>query len=178
MGGCAATLPAMHMRGVVAVAAGVAGAALAHALDEAGLLPGVHEAANVRGGMSVSVTVIWLGLAATLSWVASKRGLVRLGAPASLLIAAIPELVGRHDIGAIVEPGAIAGALVQWLLLVAVAAVVVMAGRGTLVVLAPSFGAVAWPAPPVSLAPARGHVVDHRGRPRAPPGSSLISPFI
>ena len=168
----------MRLSGVVAVGVGVAGAALAHALDVAGLLPGVHETANVRGGLSAPVTVGWLGLAAALSLLAAKRGVVRVGAPASLLVAALPELIGRHDIGALVEPGAVAGALLQWLLLLAVAAAVVVATRGTFVVLAPSFGTIAWLTPTASQERARSHVLDHRGRPRAPPRASLSAHFI
>lgn len=168
----------MRLRGVVAVGAGVAGAALAHVLDVAGLLPGVHEAANIRGGMSVPVTVGWLGIAAGLSLLAAKRGLVRVGAPASLFVAALPELMGRHDIGAVVEPGAVAGALLQWLLLLAVAAVVVVATRGAFVVLAPSFGTIAWLTPTASQERARSHALDHRGRPRAPPRAYLSAHFI
>ena len=168
----------MRLRGAVAVGAGVAGAALAHALDRAGLLPGVHEAANIRAGMSPSVAIGWLALAAALSWLAAKRGPIRIGAPASLLIAAMPELIGRHDIGAIVEPGALAGALLQWLLLLAVAAVIVIASRTQFVVLVPSYGAIGWPAPGGSRTWARSRLLDHRGRPRAPPGSHLSVHFI
>jgi hypothetical protein len=159
----------MRLRGFVAVGAGVAGATLAHALDQAGLLPGVREAANVRSGMSGSVTVLWLGLAAMLSWLAGRFGPVRVGAPASLLIAAIPELVGRHDLGAVVEPGAIAGAMLQWLLLLVVVAAVVVASRSALTVLVPSYGAISWPASVGPRPRARTYVVDRRGRPRAPP---------
>lgn len=159
----------MRMRGLVAVGAGVAGAALAHALDAAGLLPGVHEAANVRGGMGAPATALWLALAAALSWIAARNGPIRVGAPASLLVAGVPELVGRHDLGAVVEPGAIAGAAVQWLLLLAVVTAVVVAGRAPLSVLVPSFAAITWPAPTGRVPRPRGQVVDRRGRPRAPP---------
>jgi hypothetical protein len=119
--------------------------------------------------MSASVTVLWLGLAASLSWLAGRFGAVRIGAPASMLVAALPELIGRHDLGAVAEPGAIAGALLQWLLLAAVVAVVVVATRNALTVLAPSYGAVTWPASVGPRRRARTYVVDRRGRPRAPP---------
>ena len=167
----------MRLRGFVAVGAGVAGAVLAHALDEAGLLPGVREAAHVRGGMSGSVTALWLALAAASSWLAGRFGAIRVGAPASLLIAALPELVGRHDLGAVMDPGAVAGAMVQWLLLLAVVAAVVLASRGALVVLVPSLTAVSWPTPAGGRAREGSHLVDRRCRPRAPPDVPLSAHF-
>lgn len=168
----------MRLRGFVAVGAGVAGAVLAHALDEAGLLPGVREAAHVRGGMSGSVTALWLALAAASSWSAGRFGAIRVGAPASLLIAALPELVGRHDLGAIVDPGALAGAMLQWLLLLAVVAAVVVASRGALAVFALTFHAVSWPAPIERRTRESSHVVDRRSRPRAPPAGPLSVQFV
>lgn len=163
----------MRVRGLVAAGAGAAGAALSHALDGAGLLPGVHEAVHVRDGMSVTLTFSWLAVAAALAWLAARRGPIRIGAPASLLVAAVPELVGRHDLGAVLEPGAIAGAALQWLLLLAVVAVLVVASRSSFVVLAPSHGAIAWPAPPETRHESLSHVVGTRGRPRAPPDLHL-----
>lgn len=168
----------MRLRGVVAVGAGIAGAAFAHVLDEAGLLPGVHEAVNVRASMSPAVTLGWLALAGALGWLAAQRGPIRIGAPAALLVSAVPELVGRHDIGAVVEPGAIAGALVQWLLLLVVVAVVVVASRCSFVVLVPSYGATVWPSPSDSAQQEHAHVIDRRGRPRGPPDLHLSVPVI
>jgi hypothetical protein len=168
----------MRLRALVAVGTGVAGALLAHALDEAALLPGVHEAANVRAGMGMPVTGMWLGLAAALSWLAANYGAVRVGAPASLLVAAVPELVGRHDPGAVVEPGAIAAAMLQWLLLVAVVVAVVVASRSALTALTPLYGAISWPASVGPRLLARSRVVDRRGRPRAPPEVPLSAHFV
>ena len=167
----------MRLRGFVAVGAGVAGALLAHALDEAGMLPGVHEAAGVRGGMSASVTALWLGMTAALSWSSGRFGAIRVGAPSSLLIAAVPELVGRHDLGAVVDPGALSGAMLQWLLLLVVVAAVVVASRGAFVVLAPSFPTLSWAAPTGRRTRASSHVVDRRSRPRAPPALPLSVHF-
>jgi len=163
----------MRPREVVAAGAGVAGVALAHALDVAGLLPGVHEAASVRLAMSPALTVGWLALAAVLGWSAGRRGPVRVGMPAALVVSAVPELVGRHDVGALVEPGAIAGALVQWLLLVAVVAAVVLASRTFFTAHVPAYGAVAWPSPIGLRRQARSVTVARRGRPRAPPRAPL-----
>jgi len=163
----------MRLRELVAVGAGVAGAALAHVLDEAGLLPGVHEAASVRSGMTAGNTLLWLALAAGLAGLAARRGPIRIGAPASLLIAGAPEVLGRHDLGAVFEPGAIAGALVQWLLLLAVVAAVVITSRGALVVLTPSYAVIEWPAAAGPRQQARSFVVARRGRPRAPPDLPL-----
>jgi hypothetical protein len=120
----------MRTREAVAAVAGVAGAAATHGLDVAGALPGVHESAAVRGGMSPLATALWLALAALLAVLAARTRPVLLGAPAALLLSGVPELVVRHDPGAVVEPGAMAGALVQWLLLIALLALVVAVERG------------------------------------------------
>ena len=109
----------MRSRRVVAAIAGVAGAVLAHGLDVAGQLPFVHETAAVRQAMSPAATVAWLALAATLSAVAARRP-ATAGAVAALAIGGLPELAGRLDAGAMFEPAAVAGALLQWLLLVLV----------------------------------------------------------
>jgi len=159
----------MRTRGFAAVVAGIAGAAGTHALDAAGLLPGVHEATGVRTGMGPSATVGWLLLAGALAWLAARTRPALVGGSAALLVSGIPELVGRHDPGAIVEPGAMAGALVQWLLLLAVVAIAVVVDRW-LAVRAPS-SYVDLPGPSAIVGRSRNasRLVDRRGRPRAPP---------
>src|SRR3954471_5441450 len=112
----------MHSRRVVAAVAGVTGAVVAHALDAAGLLPFVLESVEVRTGMSPAATVCWLGLAAVLAALTAVRP-ATAGAAAALVIGGLPELAGRHDPGAMFEPAAMAGALLQWLLLVLVLSV-------------------------------------------------------
>jgi hypothetical protein len=163
----------MRTRGVAAAVAGIVGAAGSHALDAAGLLPGVHEAPEVRGGMGPGATLAWLALAGTLAWLAARTRPALVGGSAALVVSAVPELVGRHDIGAIAEPGAMAGALVQWLLLLAVVAIAVVVDRWIAVV-APS-AYIDVPSQPAEVCasgdPTR--VVDRRGRPRAPPSVHL-----
>ena len=159
----------MRTRGVAAVVAGIVGAAATHALDAAGMLPGVHEATGVRTGMGPLATVAWLALAGALAWFAARTRPAMVGGSAALLVSAIPEMLGRHDLGAIAEPGAMAGALVQWLLLLAVVAVAVVVERG-LAVHAPSFYLnVPWQQPVVAVSRHATRLVDRRGRPRAPP---------
>src|SRR4051812_8787833 len=109
----------MRMRGIAAVVAGIVGAATAHALDKAGLLPGVHESAAVREAMGPTLTVGWLALAGVMAWVAARTRPALVGGASALVLAAMPEVIGRQDPEAFVEPGAIAGALLQWLLLLA-----------------------------------------------------------
>lgn len=159
----------MRTRGYVAVVAGMVGAAGAHALDAAGMLPGVHEAADVRAGMGPLATVAWLGLAGGLAWLAARTRPALVGGSAALVVSAIPELVGRHDPGAIAEPGALAGALVQWLLLLAVVAVAVVVDRWLAVQAPPSYPDQ--PSQPSVVGRSRrvSRLVDRRGRPRAPP---------
>jgi hypothetical protein len=113
----------------LAAAVGVAAAAAGHALDRAGQLPFVHEQADVRTAMSPAMIGSWLLLAGLLSALAAASRPLLVGAPAALLVSAVPELVGRHDLGAVLEPGAIAGALVQWLLIAVVVAVALLAER-------------------------------------------------
>src|SRR4051812_4545300 len=119
----------MRTREVCAAVAGVVGAATAHALDEAGLLPGVHEAASVRGALTPALTVGWLALAGAVAWLAARTRPVTVGGAGALVVAAVPELAGRLDPGAPFEPAALAGAALQWLLLVAVLAVLVLGER-------------------------------------------------
>src|SRR3954467_4332218 len=112
----------MPSRRAVAAVAGVTGAAVAHALDAAGLLPFVHESAEVRTAMSSTTTLCWLALAAGLAAATARRP-ATAGAAAALVVGGLPELAGRHDPGAMFEPAAMAGALLQWLLLVLVLSV-------------------------------------------------------
>lgn len=163
----------MRMRGVAAAAAGMVGAGTAHALDVAGLLPGVHEAAGVRTSLGPLATVAWLALAGGLAWLAARTRPAAVGGAAALVVSAIPELVGRHDIGAVAEPGAVAGALVQWLLLLAVIAIAVVVDRSLAASPPSSYIDMPWLPAPVGT---RGHItrhVDRRGRPRAPPSLPL-----
>jgi hypothetical protein len=159
----------MRTRGVAAVVAGIVGAAGAHALDVAGMLPGVHEAPGVRTGMGLAPTAGWLVLAGALAWLAARTRPALVGGSAALLVSAIPELVGRHDLGAIAEPGALAGALVQWLLLLAVVAIAVVVDRWLAVHPPSSYLDV--PEQPTIVGRSRhvSQLVDRRGRPRAPP---------
>jgi hypothetical protein len=154
-----------------AAAASIPAAVVAHALDVSGRLPFVHETADVRTAMGPAAIVLWLALTAILvGLAAARRRPAMLGAPAALASAAFPELIGRHDLGAVTEPGAILGAALQWLLLVTVVALALVAERvlrlspfaarppASYVVVAAS-----WPGAPPALA------VRWRLRGRAPP---------
>src|SRR4051812_23780359 len=167
-----ATLGAMRGRGVVAAVAGMVGAATAHVLDTAGLLPGVHETVDVRNAMGPGLTVTWLAMAAGLAWFAARTRPLPVGAGAALLVSAVPELVGRHDPGAVGEPGAVAGALLQWLLLMAVLALLLLADRRLIVAPVPSYPVPVWPAHRDVVDAYVTKHVDRRGRPRAPPVTS------
>src|SRR3954469_15076680 len=112
----------MPSRRAVAAVAGVTGAAVAHTLDAVGLLPFVHESVEVRTAMSSTTTLCWLALAAGLSAITARRP-ATAGAAAALVIGGLPELAGRHDPGAMFEPAAMAGAVLQWLLLLLVLSV-------------------------------------------------------
>jgi len=160
----------MRARDVAAVVAGMLGAAATHALDSAGLLPGVHETEAVRTAMGPTATVVWLMLAGALAWLAVRTRPALVGGASALVVAAIPELVGRHDPGAIGEPGAIAGALMQWLLLMAVVAIAVVVDRSLSAGAAQSSYRISFwqPASVGATRPPSG-IVDRRGRPRAPP---------
>ena len=159
----------MSRRGVAAALAGVAGAAAVHALDEAALLPGVHEAADVREAMTPLLMAGWLALAAALGLLSARTRPVPVGAGSAVVVAAIPELVGRHDAGAVAEPGALAGALLQWLVLLAVLALLVAADRLTPVLVRSTFhlGHSVLAVRPSGRVP--GHLAVDQGRPRAPP---------
>jgi hypothetical protein len=165
----------MRMRGVCAAAAGVVGAATAHALDVAGLLPGVHETAQVRAAMDPLATVAWLALAGALAWLAARTRPVLVGGASALIVSGIPELVGRHDPGAVAEPGAIAGALLQWVLLLAVVAVAMLLAR-SLTVRAPSYADLPWQPSMLHASAVVSRLLPRRGRPRAPPSPFLSVP--
>ena len=159
----------MRMRGVAVAVAGMVGAGTAHALDVAGLLPGVHESVDVRASLGPLATIGWLALAGGLAWLAARTRPAPVGAVSALVVSAIPELVGRHDIGAVAEPGAIAGALVQWLLLLAVVAVVVVVDRYLAADPPSSHINLSWQPAPIVRPAQVTRPVDRRGRPRAPP---------
>jgi hypothetical protein len=114
---------------VGAVAVGVPAALLAHALDAAGQLPFVHETAGVRTAMGPATVAAWLLLTAVVMALAASTRPVLVGGPGTLLTAGLPELLSRHDPGAIFEPGALLGALLQWLLLLTLIAMVLVAER-------------------------------------------------
>jgi hypothetical protein len=114
----------------VVAAASVPAALLAHALDVSGRLPFVHETGDVRDAMGPVAVVVWLALTAlVVGLAAASRWPALLAAPASLASAGLPELIGRHDLGAVFEPGAMLGALLQWSLLLVVLALAVVATR-------------------------------------------------
>ena len=172
---CVDTLAAMRTREVAAVVAGMVGAETTHALDSAGLLPGIHEATGVRTAMGPMATIAWLALAGALAWLAARTRPAVVGGSAALVVSAIPELVGRHDPGAIAEPGAIAGALVQWLLLLAVIAVVVVVDRSLSVsTTASPYLFISWHPSAIDTYRYLTRLVDRRGRPRAPPAVCLL----
>lgn len=112
-----------------AAAASVPAALLAHLLDVTGRLPMVHESVGVRAAMGPLAVVAWLLLTALLVALAAATRPVLFGALAAMVSAGLPELLGRHDIGAVFEPGAVAGALVQWLLLLTVIGLALVTGR-------------------------------------------------
>lgn len=154
----------------LAAAVGVAAAAVSHALDRAGQLPFVHEQSDVRTAMSPAMIACWLLLAAALSALAARTRPLLVGAPAALLVSAVPELVGRHDIGAVLEPGAMVGSLVQWLLIALVVTLALLAERrlgqrpATPIVLCALWSSPAWRV----VAPRPFLLVDE-SRSRSPP---------
>jgi hypothetical protein len=154
-----------------AAVASIPGALVAHLLDLSGRLPFVHETAGVRGAMGPGTVVVWLAVTAMLAGLAaSSRRPAILGAPAALASAGLPEMIGRHDIGAVLEPGAILGALLQWLLLLLVVGLALLA-RSVL----RREPMLAWtPSPSLALSqPYRGRFSSQplhwRRRPRGPP---------
>ena len=166
----------MHSRRVVAAVAGVAGAVMAHALDTAGLLPFVHESLEVRTGMSPTATFCWILLAAALTAATAMRP-ATVGAAAALVIGGLPELAGRHDPGAMFEPAAMAGALLQWLLLVLVLSVAyAVHSRLTTSGLSPAALPTLRSTRPLPPRHRRCGPLTHRsGRTRAPPASRITS---
>jgi hypothetical protein len=166
----------LRARALVAAVAGVSAAGIGHLLDTSGQLPFVHESLDVRSAMPGWAVVLWLAVAATLAVLAAVTRPVLVGAPCALVVSGLPELVGRHDIGAVLEPGAICGALVQWLLIAAVVAMALLADRqmsgGVLRV-----RSVSGPLrPPLPLSGVQVLVVDVLAtRSRAPPRSGLVA---
>jgi hypothetical protein len=159
----------VHLRAVVAATAGVCAAATAHALDVTGRLPFVHEDVAVRTSMSPAQVAAWLLMAAAVSAVAACTRVLIVGVPGALVISGTPELLGRHDPGAVFEPGALMGAVVQLLLILVVAALALLLQRRLAVLGARAvIGAVnrrAQPSPEEVCSP----VVDEIAAPRGPP---------
>lgn len=114
---------------MVAAVLGSGAAAVGHVLDATGRLPFVHETADVRLAMHAPALAIWLVAAAVAAAVAATTRPLLVGAPAAVVVSATPELVGRQDPGALLEPGAVLGALLQLLLVLAVVAVAAVAER-------------------------------------------------
>jgi hypothetical protein len=145
-------------------------AATAHALDVTGRLPLVHESLDVRTAMSPAQVVMWLLSAAAISALAVTTRVLLVGVPGALLVSAAPELVGRGDPGAIAEPAAILGALVQVLLLLAVVGLALVLERRLGIFRPQPLNRPAHTAPQGALLPVVHLVVDGIAAPRAPPG--------
>jgi hypothetical protein len=144
----------VRTRACVAAVAGVAAAATGHALDVSGRLPFVHESGDVRLAMQPLAVVVWLSLAAALAAFAATTRLLLVGVPAALLVSATPELWGRGDPGALLEPGALLGAALQvLLLLVLVSAALVVEAKLRLPVL--GWHTSVPPRPPLASHPRR-----------------------
>ena len=165
----------MHLRATVAAVAGATAAATGHALDVAGRLPFVHESEGVRAAMSPLQVVLWLLCAAGLSALAARTRPWLVGGPAALAVSAAPELIGRHDPGAIVEPGALLGALLQLLLVVAVVALAVVLERRLALLHLCSLAPAAQRRHPRLHRSSRTRVVDRTAAPRAPPGRVAVT---
>lgn len=159
----------VHLRAVVAASAGVCAAATAHALDVTGRLPFVHEAVAVRTSMSPAEVALWLLVAAAVSAVAACTRVVLVGVPGALLVSGAPELLGRHDPGAVFEPGALMGAVVQLLLILAVAAVALLLQRRLAVLRPTAVIDVVDGRPQPSPQEVCSPVVDEIAAPRGPP---------
>jgi hypothetical protein len=158
----------------VAAAAAVCAAVTAHALDVAGQLPFVHETVAVRTAMSPAQVAGWLLLAATVGAVAASTRVVLVGVPGAVLVSGVPELLGRHDPGAVFEPGALLGALVQVLLLLAVVAMALVLQRRVGVL---KRVLVAWPVdeqPQWCRTSPAFAVPDNIAAPRAPPSPVVL----
>lgn len=116
----------MRTRGNLAAVAGASAAAVAHALDGAGLLPFVHESAAVRHGLTPLQLAVWLFAAAGASAFAAGHRVQVTGPPLALAVAAAPELLARHDLGAVTEPAALVGAALQLLVVASVVALALL----------------------------------------------------
>jgi hypothetical protein len=116
----------VRARAVVAAAGGVAAAAAGHALDAAGQLPFVHESGAIRLAMTPIEVVGWLAAAGVIAGLAAISRPLLVGLPGACAVSGFPELIGRHDPGAILEPGAALGALLQVLILLLVVALAVL----------------------------------------------------
>lgn len=165
----------MRLRGLTAAGAGLCAAATAHALDVSGRLPLVHEAHSVRTAMTPAQVALWLALAAGLSALAARTRPALVGAPAALVISATPELLGRHDPGAVFEPAALLGALLQLFLIVAVVALAVALERRIA-----RFAIAVIASPPEGRGrptheTLRALLVDRTAAPRAPPGCVVLT---
>jgi hypothetical protein len=112
----------VRVRGVVAAGAGIAVAVAGHTLDARSALPFVHEAASVRLGLAPWQVALWLAATGVLAAVAATTRLIAVGVPVAVVVSAAPELIARHDPGAIAEPSAVLGATLQLLLFAAVVA--------------------------------------------------------
>ena len=159
----------MHLRAVVAATAGLGAAATAHALDVTGRLPFVHEAVSVRAAMSPVEVAGWLFVAAAVSAIAVCTRVALVGVPGAVVVSGTPELIGRHDPGALLEPGALTGALVQVLLLLTVVAVALLLQRRLTVLHPTRIRPRRHSAPQHHLQTFAQTTVDRTASPRAPP---------
>jgi hypothetical protein len=163
------------MRGVVAATAGVGAAATGHALDAAGQLPFVHEAMDVRTAMSPLQVLAWLAVAAAVSALAASTRVILVGVPGALIVTAAPELISRHDPGAVAEPGALVGALVQVLLLVTIVAMALVLERRVVVLKGVLVAVTADEQPQWFRAHPVVAVPDSIAAPRGPPRAVVLS---
>jgi hypothetical protein len=152
-----------------AAAAGVGAAVTGHLLDRAGLLPFVHETAAVRTAMSPVQVAGWLLLAGVLAALAAATRPLVVGAPVAAVVSGTPELLGRHDPGAVLEPAALLGALLQVLLVVAVVALAVALERRVLPLRITSFCAPVAALPSSVRRRLAPRLVDATAAPRGPP---------
>lgn len=164
----------MRTRAGVAAVAGISAAALARVLDASGQLPFVHETTTIRAGMGAEATLAWLVAAGALAALAATTRAVAVGSPAAVAISAFPELWSRHDPGAIGEPGALLGALLQLLLLLAVVSTALLFADRLVPSAAPVRISLA--RPPTPLGSRRPALRRHPGttRSRAPPRRLLV----
>jgi ABC-type branched-subunit amino acid transport system permease subunit len=141
--------PGSRRLGALAAGLVLAGGLLSHALDEEGLLPGVHEAERVRGYADRGAPFVLLVLgcvavSALVGLVVARRAARRTGIPAAHLLALVVagqatlfasfEVVARLAAGldvaeAFVEPAFVTGVAVQVLVAAAFVALLFLAGR-------------------------------------------------